>query len=203
MMPQPVPKRPTNGATEPTVARKFSRSAISSVSWAIWLSMAVVIRPRSASGSRTAVLVDRRYSDSAAWATRATGRSFFPRSDAKLSKLSACQNSLSYSMVLVRSLATRRLKLTIIIHTHMLASSRPVMTSWTTMSASRKRRIGSSRVGAAAANSVSELIVPLARQIARKPRAIPQAGVWAGLRVKRSRRANVPRPEVRAVYPPT
>src|SRR3546814_9628904 len=65
------------GATDPTVARMFSRSDSSSISRLIVLAMLVASRPRTPSRSVTLPATERRHSVIPAENTRATGRSDF------------------------------------------------------------------------------------------------------------------------------
>ena len=135
MIPQTVPNRPTNGATEPTVARMLSRPARRSTSAVTALCSAADRRERVPSLSTVRPAVERRHSASPAASTLAEGRSSPPRVSWKRSMSSAFQKSFSNACEPREARLSFIAWPTMIAQVHRLASSKPTITAFTTTSA--------------------------------------------------------------------
>ena len=135
MIPHTVPNSPTNGATEPTVASTFSRSASRSISVATAEPMTRPSRSRVPSRS-TRPTVERRHSNSPAASTRTAGmRGSSSYLAWSASKSLARLNSRSNRSIRWRVRPSLVAKANMIAQVHTLAASSPIMTIFTTQSA--------------------------------------------------------------------
>ena len=142
MIPQTVPNRPTNGATLPTVARKLSRSAMRSTSWAIIAFIAVARRCLVPSRSTGPFAVERRHSLTPAARTFALGSVDLPCSSKNRSIFSALENACSNLSDFLVICVIFMPKLTMIVQVQTLASKSPIITDLTIKSASMKSMMG-------------------------------------------------------------
>ena len=197
MMPQTVPNRPTNGATEPTVARMFSRSDSGR-------SRSPPSRPSPSPAARACRrgrsrcrAVERRHS--------VTPGGEHPR-DRQIAVACACGGRRRYPRPSRNRARTARsraascragsAKLKMIAQVQMLASSSPIITIFTTQSAWRNSAIGDSVAASVLKNRFDRRVfVPLA--IRRCERVDP--GVLAAASASRSARRTPPSPPLRPI----
>ena len=182
MIPQTVPNKPTNGATDPVVARKFKRLDKRSVSAAIAASITVNSRSRVPARSIVFPLVDRRHSVMPAANTLAMGNALWLCVLEKTAISLLSQNSRSNFSLWRLIPDILIVKLTMIVHAQMLASARPMMTALTTRSASRNNLIGEKPTfGVAMSRSI--IILFCVSVYDRLKRRNPMRGLSAGLAV--------------------
>ena len=185
MIPHTVPNSPTNGATEPTVARMFNRSDSWSISLATAAPIAVASRSRVPPRSTCPPTVERRHSATPAVNTRAIGRSLSLCSRWNASISSAFQKSRSNAAVLRRVAPSRKKKPRITAQVHTLAANSPIITVFTTQSAWRNSAIGDSVVASVLSMISFTWRYPLIPSrvrpsLGQTPRSIPSAGAAAG-----------------------